>query len=215
MKYLFLLFLLFFLVFYYYFNNFFINKNEVTLIKNFLTNDDCEYIKKVSVNFKKSNTIADYNYLDKTHRNSETCWIDKSAHKIISEIIKKSCDLINYPFEHSEDLQVVKYSAGGFFNEHNDSCFDYSENCKDFHKRGGHRVATLLIALSDPDEYSGGETRFSNLNKNFKLNKGDAILFYNINELNKENIYSKHGGLKINSGEKWIANVWIREYPFK
>ena len=180
------------------------------VLESFLTIDEIEHVKKSCNNFETSGTVGKNN----GYRNSQTCWLPKGNDTIIDAIIRRGADTAQLPFENCEDLQVVKYNPGGFFKEHNDSCFEDSEDCKQFINRGGHRVATILISLSDKGDYEGGETRFSVLDKNYKLDKGNAVLFYNLDEQGNELKNSTHGGLEINNGEKWIANIWVRENKF-
>lgn len=180
------------------------------VLESFLSHSEIEHVKKSCNNFEASGTVENV----EGYRNSQTCWLYKGTDHIIDQIIQRGADIAKLPFENCEDLQVVKYNSGGFFKEHNDSCFEDSENCKAFVNRGGHRVATILVSLSDKNEYEGGETRFSILDKNYKLDKGNAVIFYNLDEKGKELKNSTHGGLEIQSGEKWIANIWIRENKF-
>jgi prolyl 4-hydroxylase len=181
------------------------------VIENFLSLEEIEHVKKSCNNFEKSGTVGNRD----GYRNSETCWLHKGTDPVIDQIIQRGADTAKLPFANCESLQVVKYNTGGFFKEHNDSCFEDSEDCKTFRSKGGHRVATILISLSDKNDYEGGETRFSILDKNYKLDKGNAVLFYNLDEQGNELKNSTHGGLEINSGEKWIANIWMRENNFK
>ena len=108
-------------------------------------------------------------------RNSRQCWISKK-HKLVEPIFTKASSLFNIPFEHGEDLQVVRYSPNQYYKEHHDSCCDNDHRCSTFLSRGGHRVLTILIYLSN--EFTAGETYFKNLNKKFKPNIGDALIFY-------------------------------------
>ena len=180
------------------------------VLENFLTLEEIEHVKKSCNNFETSDTVGKRD----GYRNSQTCWLHKGNDTVIDAIIQRGADTAQVPFANCEDLQVVKYQSGGFFKEHNDSCFDDTKDCKEFRSRGGHRVATILISLSDQSDYEGGETRFSILDKNYKLHKGNAVLFYNLDEQGNELKNSTHGGLEINSGEKWIANIWLRENKF-
>jgi len=180
------------------------------VLENFLSLEEIEHVKKICNNFEKSGTVGNRD----GYRNSETCWLHKGTDPVIDQIIQRGADTAQLPFANCESLQVVKYNTGGFFKEHNDSCFGDSEDCKTVRSRGGHRVATILISLSDKNDYEGGETRFSILDKNYKLDKGNAVLFYNLDEQGNELKNSTHGGLKINNGEKWIANIWLRENKF-
>jgi prolyl 4-hydroxylase len=181
------------------------------VLENFLSLEEIEHVKKSCNNFEKSGTIGNRD----GYRNSETCWLHKGTDPVIDQIVQRGADIAQLPFVNCESLQVVKYNTGGFFKEHNDSCFDDTEDCKTFRSRGGHRVATILISLYDKKDYEGGETRFSILDKNYKLDKGNAVLFYNLDEQGNELKNSTHGGLEINRGEKWIANIWMRQNKFK
>jgi len=40
-----------------------------------------------------------------------------------------------------------------------------------------YRKISIIIALSDPKDYEGGELHFSELNKSYKLNKGTIVVF--------------------------------------
>lgn len=181
------------------------------VLDNFLSLEEIEHVKKSCNNFETSGTVGK----NSGYRNSQTCWLPKGNDAVIDEIIKRGADTAQLPFENCEDLQVVKYDTGGFFKEHNDSCFEDNDDCQQFRNRGGHRIATILISLSDKYDYEGGETRFSILDKNYKLDKGNAVLFYNLDQEGNELKNSTHGGLEITTGEKWIANIWIRENEFK
>ena len=180
------------------------------VLENFLSLEEIEHVKKSCERFETSGTVGNRD----GYRNSQTCWLHKGTDPVIDNIIKRGAIASELPFDNCESLQVVKYDQGGFFKEHNDSCFDDSDDCKKFRNRGGHRIATILISLSDKNDYEGGETRFSILDKNYKLDKGNAVLFYNLDEQGNELKNSTHGGLEINNGEKWIANIWVRENKF-
>jgi prolyl 4-hydroxylase len=180
------------------------------VLENFLSLEEIEHVKKSCNNFETSGTVGNRD----GYRNSQTCWLHKGTDEVIDNIVKRGADASQLPFDNCESLQVFNYNSCGFIKEHNDSCFDESEDCKQFRNRGGHRIATILISLSDKSDYEGGETRFSVLDKNYKLDKGNAVLFYNIDEQGNELKNSTHGGLEINSGEKWIANIWVRENKF-
>ena len=46
------------------------------------------------------------------------------------------------------------------------------------------------------------------------MNKGDALLFYNVKPNGELNILSEHTGKPLESGQKMISNIWIRESEF-
>ena len=188
------------------------------VIKGFITQEDAEYIKNLvnkNGGTSDSEVIGQYGKENiEKYRKSETKWLDKNNDPVVKNIITKACKLTGNHFDQCEELQVVKYGPGGFFREHNDNCCDDTPECVEFKKRGGYRILTILISLSDPSEFEGGETRFTKLDFSYKGDKGDAVLFYNINDKNECNDMSTHGGEPLVSGEKWIANIWIRQEKF-
>ena len=180
---------------------------EPVIYENFITSDDAQYILK----------MAEYNYQDSVVvgienpegiRKSQTYWLDKND-AVAQKIIQKVCDIEGYSIEQSEDIQVVKYEVNGYYNEHHDSCCDMNDACREFRK-DGNRIATMVIYLND--EFEGGSTRFPILDKNFKPKKYGGILFYPMNKNgDKCHENSLHAGMPLTKGEKYIANVWIRE----
>jgi prolyl 4-hydroxylase len=141
-------------------------------------------------------------------RKSFTCWLPPQ------KWYKKISEWVGVPMEQFEHVQVVYYKESNYFHLHYDQCFFTDLFCRqDFEKHGGARMYTILIYLNDPEEYEGGETIFPNLDVKIKGNKGDAIWFHNLDK-SKNYVHPKslHAGATIQKGEKWIANVWIRDW---
>ena len=195
------------------YSNLFSDINDIYIspivINNFITENEAKYILlKSNNNFEESKVGLENQKVDLDTRISKICWLDKYD-KSIEKIIKKMCYITNYSFENAEDLQVVKYEPNGFYRPHYDTCCE--ENCIDITKKqGGHRVVTTVIYLND--DFEGGSTKFPKLNINLKPPKYSAILFFSLDsQKNKCHPYSLHGGEPVISGEKYIANIWIRE----
>lgn len=179
---------------------------EPSVHPNFITKEDADYILE----------MAEYNYKDSIIvedkadgiRKSQTYWLDKDD-PIAKKIITKVCAIDGYNIEQSEDIQVVKYEPNGYYREHHDSCCHDNEMCKKFNKNG-NRILTMVIYLND--EFEGGSTRFPKIDKEYKPEKYSGILFYPMNKNgDKCHDNSLHAGKPVTSGEKYIANVWIRE----
>jgi prolyl 4-hydroxylase len=140
--------------------------------------------------------------IDESVRKSETAWLKASEDPVVDKLIRKCVSMTDRPLHNCEDLQVLKYKPGGFYKPHQD-CFEDDKN---------KRMYTFIIALND--EYEGGETEFPNINKRYRLEKGDVLFFNTLN--NYECITKKalHGGAPVKSGEKWVCNLWIRKYRY-
>ena len=146
-------------------------------------------------------------------RKSNTAWLSKSDNKI-KEIIQRVCTLTNLPIDNAEDLQVVKYEPNGYYRPHHDSCCDQNDSCEKFIKDGGQRKVTMVLYLND--NFRGGETNFPNLKMRLKAPKCGGLLFYPLEKNgNRCHPYALHEGTDIEEGEKYIANIWIRENKFR
>lgn len=203
------------------------NKEEITRInlkgygdfyiiklENLLTNEECKHLINLAKNKGLDDSTVYQNKLivDQTHRKSKQAWIyeDDEVVKKISNIAFK---LSNYPVENQEQLQIVKYDKGGMFNEHYDAC-DTNE-CSKIFKNSGQRLFTLLIYLNDASEFEGGETKFTIINETIKPKIGMGILFNNVSEDQiTAHPLSKHSGLPLRNGSKWICNKWIHPLPY-
>ncbi len=112
------------------------------------------------------------------------------------------------PVEHGENLQILHYGVGGEYRPH----YDYFDRATaagaDCTKRGGQRLATLIIYLENTE--AGGETIFPLLHIKVVPKKGDALLFYSCSPGGQEDPMTLHGGAPVLSGEKWIATKWMR-----
>jgi len=180
------------------------------VIDNFISDAERKYIIEQSVDkLVDSKIVSGKNNLV---RNSQQNWLPKTD-TVIREIFDRASRTFNLPIENAEDLQVVRYKPGQYYNEHHDSCCDNNKHCQSFIKKGGQRILTILIYLND--DFEDGQTYFKNLNQKFKVKPGGAIVFYPLaSDSNKCHPKALHAGLPVSSGEKWIANLWFRERKF-
>ncbi|XP_022955844.1 probable prolyl 4-hydroxylase 4 [Cucurbita moschata] len=161
-------------------------------------------------------------------RTSSGAFIKKSKDPIVSGIEDKIAAWTFLPKENGEDIQVLRYEYGQKYDAH----FDYFADEVNI-ARGGHRMATVLMYLSDVKR--GGETVFpsaeesqrrqaSETNEDLsdcakkgiavKPRKGDALLFFSLHPNAVPDTSSLHGGCPVIEGEKWSATKWIRVNPF-
>ncbi|OAE21213.1 hypothetical protein AXG93_4012s1440 [Marchantia polymorpha subsp. ruderalis] len=127
-------------------------------------------------------------------------------------------------YENGEAIQVLRYEYGQKYEPH----YDYFQD-KYNQVLGGHRVATVLMYLSDV--IKGGETVFPSAEtKQFKDDtwsecgkrgigvkpqKGDALLFYSLHPDGSPDESSLHAGCPVIEGEKWSATKWIHVGSFE
>lgn len=126
--------------------------------------------------------------------------------KIIEDRISK---VINWPVDHGENIQILRYLPGAEYKPHYDY-FDVSlPESSELLKRGGQRLGTLIMYLSDTEE--GGCTVFPDINLRVKPKRGNALFFRYKAEASSKTL---HGGEPVIVGEKWIATKWLREHIF-
>ena len=180
------------------------------VFNNLITPTEADYIIETSKkSFKESKIISG---LDSNIRKSKTTWLYKDD-PIIYNIIKRICDMNGFPIVNAEPLQVVQYEPGGYYNDHHDSCCDDDPKCTDFVQNGGQRILTVLIYLND--DFTGGATKFSTIGKEIKAPKYGGIVFRPVeNDSNKCHPLALHKGMPVNSGIKYVCNIWIRESEY-
>ncbi|XWV24628.1 mg709 protein [Tupanvirus deep ocean] len=181
------------------------------VLQHFITPDQCKKIIEYA-----NDKLFDSEVIGGKHkniRNSQQCWIPKNS-PLVKSMFDKVSKMFSIPVDNAEDLQVVRYLPGQYYNEHHDACCDDNDKCLDFVKKGGQRMLTVLIYLNN--EFDEGYTYFKNLNLKVKPPTGDAIVFFPLARgTNKCHPLALHAGMPVTKGEKWVANLWFRESTFR
>ena len=100
--------------------------------------------------------------------------------------------------EWGEPLHILRYAPGQEYKPHLDA-IPNAQNQRNW---------TILVYLNDG--YSGGETRFDLLNVEFRGAPGDALIFRNVDEQGRLDPRTRHAGVPVTGGVKWLATRWIR-----
>ncbi|XP_038903083.1 probable prolyl 4-hydroxylase 4 [Benincasa hispida] len=197
----------------------------------FLTDLECDHLISLAKAELKRSSVAD-NLSGESKvsevRTSSGAFIHKAKDPIVSGIEDKIAAWTFLPKENGEDIQVLRYEYGQKYDAH----FDYFADKVNI-ARGGHRMATVLMYLSDVEK--GGETVFPSAEESqrrqasetnddlsdcakkgiaVKPRKGDALLFFSLHPNAIPDISSLHGGCPVIEGEKWSATKWIHVDSF-
>ena len=97
-----------------------------------------------------------------------------------------------------EPLHVLKYAPGQEYRPHVDALPGVANQ----------RILTVLLYLNDG--YRGGATRFDMAGVAFAGRAGDALIFHNVDGDGRPDPRTRHAGLPIEAGVKWLATRWIR-----
>ncbi|HSX13368.1 MAG TPA: 2OG-Fe(II) oxygenase [Chlamydiales bacterium] len=211
------IFFLFFVTLYGYHQIQISEQPRIFLLKDFLTGKECDHIIRVSrPNMIPSKVVDDKNRGETTdyRRSSEGFFIPTNWNDPLLKGIENRIEsLTGIPVENGESLHILHYKIGGEYQPHFDYFNPLTAGGADYLRRGGQRIATVLMYLNTPK--AGGETIFPKANITIKPQKGDAVLFYNCTPDGTVDPNSFHGGSPVIAGEKWIMTQWIREKAFR
>jgi len=101
-----------------------------------------------------------------------------------------------------EPLHILRYAPGEQYRPHVDSLPGVTNQ----------RRWTVLCSLNHG--YRGGETRFDLVGLTFAGREGDALIFRNVDEEGRPDPRTRHAGLPVIHGTKWLATRWIRGAPY-
>uniref|UniRef100_A0A0D3FQC2 procollagen-proline 4-dioxygenase n=2 Tax=Oryza TaxID=4527 RepID=A0A0D3FQC2_9ORYZ len=198
------------------------------LYSGFLSHDECDHLVNLAKGRMEKSMVADNDSgksIMSQVRTSSGTFLSKHEDDIVAGIEKRVAAWTFLPEENAESIQILHYELGQKYDAH----FDYFHD-KNNLKRGGHRVATVLMYLTDVKK--GGETVFPNAaGRHLQLKdetwsdcarsglavkpkKGDALLFFSLHVNATTDPASLHGSCPVIEGEKWSATKWIHVRSF-
>ena len=143
-------------------------------------------------------------------RTSSGMFFERGENAVVQKLEARIARLLDWPLENGEGLQVLHYRPGAEYKPHYDY-FDPAEpGTPSILRRGGQRVATLLVYLNTPT--AGGGTTFPDAHLEVAAQRGNAVFFSYARP--HPDTRSLHGGAPVRDGEKWIATKWLREREF-
>ena len=102
-------------------------------------------------------------------------------------------------FDQGEATLILRYRGGQEYKPH----FDFVRS------EDNQRFMTVLVYLNH--DYKGGETVFPEINLKVKGRKGDALIFTSALPDRTVDPLSKHAGMPVTQGIKYLCTKWIRE----
>jgi prolyl 4-hydroxylase len=143
-------------------------------------------------------------------RTSDGMFFERGEHDLIQRIEQRIADLLRWPLDHGEGLQVLRYGPGAEYRPHHDYFDPAHGGTARILQRGGQRVGTLVMYLNTPE--GGGATTFPDVGLEVAPVRGNAVFF----SYDRAHPGSKtlHGGAPVVAGEKWVATKWLRQGVF-
>jgi len=182
------------------------------LLKDVLTDEECAHLIRLGQDKMKPSLTVDAEtgeHIQVDSRTSSLTFLVLRADPIVAAIEEKISDLVNIPVENGEGLQLLRYQIGQEYKPHFDAFDTKTPGGLKAAQKGGQRVATILLYLSDVEE--GGETIFPEVNLKVPARKRQGLLFYSLYDDGTVDPKSLHGGAPVIKGEKWVATKWLRE----
>lgn len=187
---------------------------NVVVFGSLLSDEECDaLIEAAKPRLARSLTVATKTGGEELNadRTSNGMFFQRGETDIVKRLEARIAKLVNWPEENGEGLQILHYVPGTEYKPHYDY-FDPNEpGTPTILKRGGQRVATLVMYLGEPDK--GGGTTFPDVHLEVAPKRGNAVFFSY--ERPHPSTKTLHGGAPVIAGEKWIATKWLRERRFE
>ena len=143
-------------------------------------------------------------------RTSDGMFFERGETALIRSIESRIAELLRWPVDHGEGLQVLRYRPGAEYRPHHDYFDPAHPGSASILERGGQRVATVVMYLNTPE--GGGATTFPDAGLEVMPARGNAVYFsYPRAHAGTKTL---HGGAPVTAGEKWVATKWLREGVF-
>jgi prolyl 4-hydroxylase len=191
---------------------FVLKKPQVILLGNVLCAEECDaIIAHCGTRYTRSTVTAEADGASVVHegRTSEMAFIQRGEVEVAERVERRLAALAHWPAECSEPFQLQKYGVTQEYRPHFDWLDPDSSGHRSHLARGGQRLATFVLYLSDVDQ--GGGTVFPALGLEVFPKKGSALWFLNTDGNHQPDQQTLHGGAPVVSGTKIIANKWLRQ----
>lgn len=190
-----------------------LQRPRLALLGGFLSDAECDALVELArPRLARSHTVAARSGGSEVNaaRTSDGMFFERGETPLIEDIEQRIAALLHWPVRRGEGLQVLRYAPGAQYQPH----FDYFDPAQPGStavlRRGGQRVATLLLYLQVPEQ--GGATVFPDAGLEVAPVKGHALFF--AYEQAQPSSGTLHGGAPVLEGEKWVATKWLRERDF-
>lgn len=190
-----------------------LSQPRIVVLGSLLSDEECDaMVAAAGARLARSETVATAVEGSEINpaRTSEGMFFERGESELIRRIEARLAKLLNWPIDHGEGLQVLRYRPGAEYLPHYDYFDPNLSSSTAILKRGGQRVATLVMYLNTPD--AGGATIFPDVKLDVSPIKGNAV-FFSYDRPHPET-QSLHGGAPVREGEKWVATKWLREGVF-
>ncbi|MCG7562047.1 PqqD family peptide modification chaperone [Pseudoalteromonas sp. McH1-42] len=169
-------------------------------------------ITRLEGHFQPSTVVDQQGDSNQGYRTSCTACLEQISHQENIKIKNKISALMGIDSAYLESLQIQRYGTGQEYKVHCDFFHESSPSYQKCIDSVGQRTWTCVVYLND--DFSGGNTHFTQLDITVTPRTGMALCWNNLSPLGKPNEYTYHCGQPVESGFKYIISAWFREKPF-
>jgi prolyl 4-hydroxylase len=189
-----------------------VHRPMVAVLDGVLSEEECDELIRLSSHKMQRSTTVDP--LSGKHeviadRTSEGTFFLVNSDPFITRIDRRIGEVMNWPVENGEGLQVLHYGVGGEYKPHFDFFPPEDPGSQAQMTVGGQRVSTMVMYLNEVE--GGGTTIFPEIGLEVVPKKGSAVYFEYFNSQNQIDKLTLHAGAPVTRGEKWIVTKWMRE----
>ena len=187
---------------------------RVIVFGDLLSGEECdELIALARPRLARSLTVATQTGGEEVNddRTSSGMFFQQGENEVVKRLEARIAALVNWPEENGEGLQILHYRPGAEYKPHYDYFDPKEPGTPSILKRGGQRVATLVMYRAEPEK--GGGTPFPDVQLEVAPKRGHAVFFSY--DRPHPSTRTLHGGAPVLAGEKWIATKWLREHRFE
>lgn len=182
---------------------------RVVVLGGLLSDEECDaMIELARPKLTRSTTVEPDSGGDMVHpdRTSFGMGFSRGENDLCRRIEARIAHLLEWPLENGEGLQVLNYGPGAQYKPHHDYFDPAMPGSEVLLRRGGQRVASVVIYLNTPER--GGATVFPESHLEVAAVKGNAVFF----SYDRPHPMTRtlHGGAPVLAGEKWILTKWLR-----
>jgi prolyl 4-hydroxylase len=186
----------------------------ITVLDNFISEEEKEDVLSFFEEMEKSTVCTEDGEGEQIEaRTGYRKWIDHTESLTFFNMCSRIAQFAGTELSHAEKVQLLHYRKGEKYDPHFDA-FDQSSEQWNHYNRGGQRIYTAMVYLSDVVENGGGETSFPVLGYSIRPRAKRLLVFSNVgNDTTKPHPDSLHGGMPVKEGEKKCFTLWFREKP--
>lgn len=187
---------------------------EIKLYPRYLASLECAWLCRFATELLGPSRVYDPRTgkaIDDPIRTGRTACLDPSTPGLFDlRISERLAAAANASVQRAEPLAVLCYGPAQEYKPHYD-WLGGTSLASDPLGRAGDRVLTVLGYLNTPG--AGGATYFPQLDIRVPAERGQVLVFANVDPHGQPSRRSQHAGEPVVAGEKWLASLWLRERP--